>query len=125
MLLFGAVNRGQQASLQAVFALDRVGGGLHFLSVCFVFVTGSSHIQRPQRGKPHQHHDRQAYRHSQRAGEHRGRDLCPPPVDVTAGVPGMDFFSPRRQCQPCQSRPLKRGLPGKQGVLQKDTWNSG
>lgn len=90
------MNRRQQASLQAVFALDRVGGGLHFLSVCFVFVTGSSRIQRPQRGKPHQHHDRQADRRPQRAGEHRGRDLCPPPVDVTAGVPGMDFFFPLR-----------------------------
>lgn len=113
MLLFGAENRGQQASLQAVFALDRVGGGLHFLSVCFVFVTGSSHIQRPQRGKPHQHHDRQANRRPQRAGERRGRDLCLPPVDVTAGVLGMDFFSPA-QTVPALSVPtLKERSPWK------------
>lgn len=39
------------------------------MSVCFVSVTGSGCLQGPQRGKPHQHHDRQADRRPQRAGE--------------------------------------------------------
>lgn len=77
-------------SLRAACALARVGGGLHFLSVCFVFVTGSSRIQGPQRGKPHQRHDRQADRGPRRAGERRGRDPC----HGTAGAPGMDFIFP-------------------------------
>lgn len=77
-------------SLRAVCALARLGGGLHFLSVCFVFVTGSGRLQGPQRGKPHQHHDRQADRRPQRAGERRGRDLC----HGTAGAPvGKDSAS--------------------------------
>lgn len=47
----------------------QVSGGLHFLSVCFVFVTGSSGVQGPQRRKPHQHHDCQAGCRPQWTGE--------------------------------------------------------
>lgn len=58
-----------EASRHSAPSLAQVSGGLHFLSVCFVSITGSSGVQGPQRGKPHQHRDRQADRRPQRAGE--------------------------------------------------------
>lgn len=72
------------------------------MSVCFVFVTGSSRIQGPQRGKPHQHHDRQADRGPRRAGERRGRDPC----HGTAGVHGMDFIFSFERTVPALSAPI-------------------
>lgn len=81
-------------SLQAVCALARLGGGLHFLSVCFVFVTGSGRLQGPQRGKPHQHHDRQADRRPQRAGERGGRDLCHGTAGAPVGKDSANLVSP-------------------------------
>lgn len=72
------------------------------MSVCFVFVTGSSRVQGPQRGKPHQHHDRQADRGPRRAGERRGRDPC----HGTAGVPGKDLIFLFERTVPALSVPI-------------------
>lgn len=57
------------------------------MSVCFVSITGSSGVQGPQRGKPHQHRDRQADRRPQRAGEGGARLPLSGSVQVSLARP--------------------------------------